>query len=266
MTYTFLPALISMGVIGCLLGFILAYASRVFYVEVDPKIEIIQDLLPGVDCGACGFPGCVGYAAALVKGTAKPGDCSPGGLKVADKISAILGIEVSLKEPSIAIVRCQGGKSIATELFIYDGLQDCAAAELLAGGPKACRYGCLGFGNCTTVCPFDAIHMNNERLPVVDPKKCTACGLCVSACPRKIIEVVPRSWKVHVACVSHDKGGRVKKICTLGCTGCKICVKETPSGAMDVKDFLAVIKRDVDETFETAIEKCPQKTIVRLNF
>lgn len=259
MDTSFLAALISLAAMGAFFGGGLAYASKKFYVEIDPKVEKIAEVLPNANCGACGKPGCSGFAVAVAAGKISPSGCVPGGAEVAAKVAAIMGVEASAAEPMVAVVRCAGGKKEAREKFTYYGVQTCAAAKLVDNGPKACEYGCLGFGDCCEVCVFDALHMGDNGLPIVDDKKCTGCGLCVIACPRNVMEMIPARVQIYIACRSKDRGKAVKEVCEVGCNGCSLCAnpKTTPSGAIKMDGYLPVENWDIEDNLVVARYKCP---------
>ncbi|HFE65413.1 MAG TPA: Fe-S cluster domain-containing protein [Caldithrix sp.] len=263
MNVQIVSALITLGGLGLLFGAILAFASRIFYVEKDPRIEKIDEILPGANCGGCGYPGCSNYAEAVVSGEAEPNLCAPGGEEVVQKIAEILGIKAEAAEPMVAVVRCQGAHGVAKDKFEYQGIRDCNAAVLVHGGHKACVYGCLGFGSCVASCPFDAMAMQDNGLPVVFEDKCTACGNCVEACPKGIMELIPRSQKVFLGCVNQDAGKEVRQVCSVGCIGCALCTKPkiTPSEKLVMKDNMPEIPSDWED-FETAVAKCPTKSFV----
>ncbi|MEI6634555.1 MAG: RnfABCDGE type electron transport complex subunit B [Chlamydiota bacterium] len=252
-----------LGAMGLALGLLLAISSRVFAVKLDPRIEEVTAALAGLNCGVCGYPGCAALAEAIVAGRAKAKQCPPGGASAVRKVAAILGREAVFAEPSVAAVRCRGGKSAAKEKAVYRGIRDCVSAELLGAGPKACVYGCLGMGSCVDVCPFGAIRMDAENLPEVIEGKCTACGMCVAVCPRHIIALIPIPQKVYVGCVSRDRGKRVKDVCAAGCTACGLCagLKITPSGKVVIKDNLPEFPPDWED-FKTAAGKCPSHCFV----
>jgi electron transport complex protein RnfB len=255
-----LIAIVTVGGLSLLFGVALAVASRFLTVEVDPKIERIYQVLPHINCGACGYPGCQSFAEAVARGDAPVGACPVGGAKVASEVGSVIGVKEEDKEPMRAIVRCQGGKGIAKDRFEYTGVRDCKAAELVVGGHKACIYGCLGMGSCVKACPFGAMTMGEDGLPVVFEDKCTGCTLCVPACPRDIMDMLARSQSVFVACVSKDKGKKVKDVCSLGCTGCRLCAnpKVTPSGAITMDGNLPKLDYSKGDAFEMAVQKCPQ--------
>ena len=255
-----LSSMMGVGALGIVFGGGLAYASKKFAVEVDPRVEAVQEVLPGANCGACGFPGCSAFAEAVVTGKVAPNACIPGGEEVAQRIAAILGLEAGeTQEGSVAVVRCKGDNEQAVERFRYQGLQDCNAAVLIAEGAKGCVYGCLGLGSCVRACPFDAMRMNSNGLPEVLEDKCTGCGICVLTCPREIMELIPKSQTVYLACKSQDRGKQVKSVCKVGCTGCSLCAnpKTTPSGSIEMQGFLPVILNPTADDLRAAVEKCP---------
>ena len=259
-----ISSILGIGGLGLLFGTGLAYASKKFAVEVDPKIEQIIDELPGANCGGCGFPGCSGYAEAVVKSGAYISLCAPGGDEVIEKIAGILGVEAVSTERMVAVVQCQGDKTKAPKRFEYDGVLDCNAAEIVMGGNKACVYGCLGLGSCVNACPFDAMEMKDNGLPFVFEDKCTACGMCVAACPRGIMKIIPVSQKIFLGCVSLDKAKAVKQVCKVGCTGCTLCTKEkvTPSGSIEMDGNIPRIIDIKADDLVKAVEKCPPKSYV----
>lgn len=257
-----LTAILSVGGLGLIFGVGLALAAKRFAVRVDPRVEEILEALPGANCGACGYAGCLGFAQAVVEGKAPVDGCMPGGAAVARELGKIMGEEVGEGIKKTAFVQCRGGRDKAKQKFSYQGLENCGAASLISGGPKACRYGCLGFGDCVKVCPFDAIRMGEDGIPVVDDEKCTGCGLCVQACPRRIITLLPTSQKVFVGCISKDKGGLVRKTCTVGCIGCGICAKKCPSEAITIEDNYAWFDYDKCINCGICAYVCPTKAIV----
>ncbi len=219
---------IIIALVGMVTGVAIAIISRLFATEVDPRIEEIAAMLPGANCGGCGYPGCAGYAAALAKGDAAPGACSA--LKEEDlaKLTALLGVAAELKEPKVAIVCCSGDDCRATRQAQYNGINNCRDAMQVAAGAKTCTYGCLGLGACANVCPFGAIEMTEGHLAVVHKELCRGCGKCVQACPKKLIKLVPKSAEVHVFCSSPLRGAQKIKACKGACIGCAKCVKAAP--------------------------------------
>jgi len=246
---------------GLIFGAGLAYASKKFAVETDPKVELVREVLPGANCGGCGFPGCDGYAASVAAGNAPVNACPVGGGPLAQKIADIMGLEVESSERKIARVLCQGDHEHCREKYVYQGIQDCVAASMLDGGSKSCQYGCLGLGTCVKACPFDAIHITEGKIAVVDASKCTGCKKCVAACPKNLIEMVPESRKVKVMCKSTDKAKAVREKCSIGCIGCRLCVKACQFDAIIFEDNLARIDYDKCTNCGKCAEKCPTKAI-----
>lgn len=246
-------------VLGVAFGAGLAMAAKRFRVDADPRVEQVYDALPHIDCGACGYPGCSAYAAAVVKGEAAVDLCVPGGADTAQAVAQIMGVEVAeAKESSRAVILCQGGLAEARRDFEYVGVGDCRAASLVHGGPKACKYGCLGFGTCVEACPFGAITMSDNGLPVVAEDRCSGCGVCVKACPVGIIALLPVSQRVFLACSNTAvKGKAMKDICTRGCIECRACVKATASGAITWGDGLPQIDYAQWTDPDAALAKCP---------
>jgi electron transport complex protein RnfB len=253
--------LLTLGSLGLLFGIGLYIASRVFHVDVDPRVERVSETLPGANCGGCGLPGCGALAAAIVHGSSSVDACPVCSAPQLAEIARIMGVELAAGTRKVAVVHCQGRR--VADRFTYAGPATCAAATLLIGGQKACPYGCLGFGDCVAACPFDAIHLVGG-IPVVDEQKCTACGKCVAACPRSLIDLQSTDSHVHVLCRSFDKGGPVRKYCDVGCIGCKKCEKECPFDAIHVSDFLAQIDYEKCTSCGACVKVCPMKTIVNL--
>lgn len=256
-----LTAVIALSALALVSSLLLAIVARAFAVQVNPKVEEIEGALPGANCGGCGLPGCSELARRIAEGKADIDSCPVGGESVAQRIAAIMGQTFAGGGVRrVAVILCGGDDQAAQKRFHYNGVRDCTSAAILFGGDKACRYGCLGLGTCAGICPFDAIHMLPNGLPFVDPVKCTACGKCVTACPKKIIILAPIDKRVHIKCSSHDKGGRVRKICAVGCIGCTKCVKEAPEGAITMQDNLAVVNYNLDIPDGVAAV-CPMNTI-----
>ncbi len=251
-----------LAIMGAVFGAILGFAAKVFAVQKDPKEEAVLGCLPGANCGGCGFPGCAGYAAAVAAGKADVNRCAAGGAAVAAQIAEIMGVAAGDAVKQVAVVHCTGCGADKTK-YNYEGIQDCLAASRVAGGgPLACDFGCLGFGTCEKVCPFDAIHVKNG-VAVVDEDKCKACSKCVDACPRHIIALEPYKTKKHVAipCSSQAKGPVVTKVCANGCIGCSICAKACPKEAITIENFLAKIDYDKCVGCTLCAQKCPRGLI-----
>lgn len=259
-----LIAFLSVGLIGAVLGAVLAYASKVFHVAVDPKVEKIAEILPQANCGACGYPGCAGYAEAIVSKGVDINLCSPGGQDVIDKVAEIMGVTASASLPMVAYCACNGTIDNAVNRFEYYGPKSCSSAVFVSGGHKACDYGCLGFGDCVEACLFDAMHMGENGLPVVDDEKCVGCGACVKACPKGVMKMMPKGAEVYLACNSKAKGKEVTDACKVGCIGCKICSlpKTTPSGAIKMDGDLPVVNYEIEDKLTGAKFKCPKSCFI----
>ena len=257
-----ISAAVLIGGVGIFVGLFLGTAAIVFRVKVDEKEEAVLAALPGNNCGGCGFPGCAGLAAAIAKGEAEVNACPVGGAVVGDKIAAIMGVESKENVRMTAFVHCVGDCDKTHADYEYTGIEDCRMLAFVPnGGPKSCNYGCLGFGTCVKVCPFDAIRVKNG-IAVVDKEKCKACGKCIAVCPKNLISLEPYDAKHIVACSSKDKGPVTMKACSTGCIGCGICVKNCPAGAVSVKDFHAVIEQQKCTGCGICAEKCPKHVIV----
>ncbi|MHC5034978.1 MAG: RnfABCDGE type electron transport complex subunit B [Planctomycetota bacterium] len=255
-------AICSMVVLGVLFSLGLVLAARAFHVEEDERIEHALDLLPGINCGGCGYAGCRSYAEAVVEGEDVT-LCTAGGPDVAHALAELMGVEVGEVHKLRAVVHCQGGRSRCGDRFEYVGERDCRAAHITSGGPKKCLLGCLGLGTCAEACPYDAISMSEERLPVIDPEKCTACGICVRVCPRDLISLLPAQYRIYLGCSTHDRGKAVKDICSVGCIACGLCVKNDPNGAIKLVDLLPVLDYEkAGGDFTKAAEVCPADCFV----
>jgi len=251
---------LTLGVLGLLFGVGLALASRKFAVEADPRLEKIHGLLPGSNCGSCGGAGCFGFAEGLLSGKMSIDACRVSEEKVKEKIAHILGKSLEKKVSTAALLHCNGGRRVS-DSFIYKGIEDCVAANLVLGGQKECFYGCLGFATCVKVCPFGAIKISEGNLPVVDTVKCKACNKCVLVCPKKLFSLVPVTQNVYVACSSHDTGKDTKAVCPVGCIACGLCVKACKFDAIHVVDNLALIDYNKCTSCAECVKVCPMKTI-----
>jgi len=254
--------IIVLGLLGFIFGLWLFFAQKIFFVKKDSKIEEVFSLLPGSNCGACGKAGCYGLAEALVQADSEEIPCPVVHSKERSKIADLLGIEAQESVKRVAKTICGGG-SRCKDKFLYHGPKDCNVASLLMNGPKGCDYGCIGFGSCAKACPFGAIDIGENSLPKVDSEKCTGCGKCLKACPKEVMDLVPSSSQYHVLCHSKDRGPDVMKACKVGCIGCGKCVKTCPSGAIILKDNLALIDYEKCAKCGECIKACPTKAIVR---
>lgn len=258
-----IPALILLAV-AAVFAVLLVFLSKKLAVYKDPRIDEVAAHLPKANCGGCGYAGCEGFAAALVEGKASLSACQSTPKVSREKIAEILGSGDAGGEETVAVVRCNGGKK-CKDKYSYMGYGDCQSAQLLAGGRKECPVGCMGLGSCTKACGKDAIRLNENSVPAVDPAKCISCGQCIAACPKTLIARVPRTAKVYVACMSRCKGREVREHCTGGCIACGLCAKNCPEGAIEMRDNLPVIDYKKCTGCGTCVSKCPSKCIKELN-
>ncbi len=264
-----LIALAILGGMGLIFGLILAIASKVFYVQTDPRLEQLNDALPGANCGGCGYAGCGAYAEAVLNGEAPIGKCASGGDEAAQKMAQIMGVKAEKVARRVALVRCAGNKGVDAEgkptgakmKGDYEGLKDCLAASKVAGrGPLICKFGCLGFGNCTKACQYDAIHIV-DGVAKVDQEKCVGCMSCAAACPRNLIVPVEYGRHVVIACASKAKGAVTIRGCTAGCIGCGLCQKICPHDAIHVEQNLATIDYTKCTSCGLCATVCPKHLI-----
>ena len=248
--------------LGFVFGIGLAFIAKIFHVEIDPKIEQIIEILPGINCGACGYPGCAGYAEALVKDDVEINLCSPGAQAVMDKIGQILGKTGESKLKYVAKVFCLGDDAVAEKDYEFNGEEDCSTVYNFFKGDKACKYGCVGRGNCIKVCPVNAIKRDEYNRVWIDANICIGCEKCVSVCPPKVIKMVPINGGYFVACSSYEPGKIVRKICKKGCIGCKICEKAAALERIKVDNNLAVVNYNSKIDLYEAALKCPSDVIV----
>lgn len=269
-----LTAVIVLGAIALIAAVILYVCSKKFAVKEDPRIAQVSALLPGANCGGCGFPGCSGMADALVKG-ADAGSleglmCPVGGADVMGQVADLLGMAIANTDPMVAVVRCNGTCELRPRMAEYNGLRTCTAMNACGAGETGCGYGCLGCGDCVAACQFDAIHMNPETgIPEVDDDKCTSCGACVKACPRHIIELRkkgPKNRRVFVSCVNKDKGAVAMKACKAACIGCGKCAKECKFEAITIENNVSYIDFNKCRLCRKCVDACPTKAIHAVNF
>ena len=258
-----------LGGLGLVFGLVLAIASKVFYVETDPRLDQLNESLPGANCGGCGYAGCGGYAEAVLKGEAPIGKCASGGDECAQKMAEIMGVKAEKMARRVAMVRCSGykrkdaeGKTIGLlEKGNYEGVKSCLAATKVAGrGPTICKFGCLGFGDCIKACQYDAIYIL-DGVARVDFDKCVGCMSCAAACPRGVIASVEYGEHIVISCSSHAKGNVTSRGCTIGCIGCGLCKKVCPNGAITLNKNLAVIDYSKCDNCGLCVSVCPKKMI-----
>lgn len=264
-----LIALAILGGLGLIFGLVLAVASKVFYVQTDPRLEKLVEALPGANCGGCGCSGCAAYAQAVLDGKAEIGKCASGGDEAAQKMAEIMGVKAEKVARKVALVRCSGykrtdeeGKPVGAKLKgVYEGIPDCLAASKVAGrGPLICKFGCLGFGNCTQACKYDAIHII-DGVAKVDEEKCVGCMSCAAACPRGLIVPVEYGRHVVIACASKAKGAVTIRGCSAGCIGCGLCQKICPNDAIHVEQNLATIDYSKCTSCGLCATVCPKHLI-----
>jgi Na+-translocating ferredoxin:NAD+ oxidoreductase subunit B len=258
-------SVISLSLLGAVSGLLLWFAAEKFKVVIDPMIEDVLKLLPGANCGACGFPSCASCAEAIVSGKAEANACKVGGAATAEKVAAKIGSgKCEVGELMVAHVFCGGTLDKSGRKFKYTGIRDCDAAILVNGGDKICNYGCLGYGTCVKACKFGAMTMPADGIPKINKEKCVACGKCIAACPRKLISYIPKTSKAVIDCSSYDKGSYVRGICKVGCIKCHLCEKNCPTGAVKFTNDLPKIDNNICTGNFKCVEVCPQKTIVKL--
>jgi len=266
LTTYLLSTLIFMGALGFILAGVLAFANRKLQVEEDPRIDDVEEMLPGTNCGACGSPGCRAFAENCVAGKANPSQCTVSPKDMVEFIANYLGVEAGDSEKLVARLACAGGNHVARMRAEYSGMGSCRAAAVAGGGGKACSWGCLGLGDCEKSCGFDAIHMDRHGLPVVDEAKCVACNDCVVACPLDLFSLHPVSHKLWVACKSLAEGDEALADCEVACTGCARCAMDAPEGLIQIKNNLAVVDYEKNHlATPLPIQRCPTGAIVWLD-
>jgi electron transport complex protein RnfB len=261
-TSTIYLALAVLAALGVVFGIALAIVASRFVVKIDPRVEQVRETLPGANCGACGFAGCMGYAESVVLNPDVAASlCTAAPAEAVDRIAEITGKKADKREQKIARVFCRGGTSRSHRKYIYTGVKDCTAAMLAAGGDKSCDYGCMGYGTCMRACPFDAITMSADNLPVINADLCTACATCVAACPKQVIELATAPKAVVISCHSRDKGADTRKKCRVGCIACGICVQTCPFDAIKLENNLARINHELCTVCGLCVKKCPTNAI-----
>ncbi len=249
--------------LGVALAVTLAIANRKFFVYEDPRIDVIDEMLPHNNCGACGTGGCRAFAEALVSGKLTPGKCTVSTDEIREAIAAHLGVDVGAEEKRVARLACAGGNNVAWVRGRYAGLESCRAAALVAGGGKGCAWGCLGLGDCRRACDFNAITMNMHSLPVVNEEHCTACNACVLSCPRDLFSLQPVGRHLWVACKNQAPEEQAKQECAVACVACGRCEADAPGGVVNVVDHLAVVDYSKNSlASKVAIQRCPTGAIV----
>lgn len=271
MTTTIIWTVVILTCLGLILALVLFLVAKKFHVEEDPRIDEVEKVMPGANCGGCGFAGCRAFADAAVKAPNLDNNfCPVGGNEVMKKVAAILGYEIKEKAPQVAVVRCNGTCNNRPSINIYDGVKSCKVKAALYSGDTACSFGCLGCGDCVAACQFGAISMNTETgLPEVDESKCTACGACAKACPKSVIEIRnkgPRSMRVFVSCINKDKGPVAKKACAVSCIGCGLCAKTCQHDAIVLENNVAYIDFNKCKLCRECEAVCPTNAIHGVNF
>jgi Na+-translocating ferredoxin:NAD+ oxidoreductase subunit B len=260
-----LISLFALGGLTLILALMLILANKKLYVYEDPRIDVVEDLLPHANCGACGFPGCRPFAEALVSESVLPGKCTVSSVEGQLAIANYLGVALGAEDKRVARLACAGGTNVAQNRASYQGLETCQAASLVSGGGKGCFWGCLGHGDCEVVCDFDAIKMDPYSIPIVDVEKCTACGDCVEVCPKDLFSLQPVNRKLWVACKSLEAGDEILEECQVGCTACGKCAMDAPENLITMKNNLPVINYSENHNTQVPIQRCPTGAIVWLD-
>jgi len=255
-------AIATLGGLTLLLALMLVLANRKLYVYEDPRIDVVEELLPHANCGACGYPGCRPFAEALVSGDILPGKCTVSSEEDREDIASYLGVALGAEEKQVARLACAGGTNVAQNKAKYRGLETCQGASLVSGGGKGCFWGCLGFGDCDVVCDFDAIQMDEHSIPIVDEDKCTACGDCVEVCPKDLFSIQPMSHQLWVACKNLDEGDEILEDCQVACTACGKCAMDAPGDLILMENNLPVINYTLDHRTQDPIQRCPTGAII----
>jgi Na+-translocating ferredoxin:NAD+ oxidoreductase subunit B len=255
-----------LGGLGVTFAVFIAVADRAFWVWVDPRLDEVESMLPGTNCGACGEPGCRAFAEALVEGRVQPAACTSMGPAEVEEVADYLGVDAGDADHPVARLLCAGGSHVAAQQAEYRGLDTCAAAAVVARGGKGCPWGCFGLADCEVSCTFDAIRMSRVGLPVVNPDLCTACGDCVEACPQGLFTLMPRDHHLLVQCRNLILGDVAEEMCEVACNGCGRCVQDGAPGLIRMDHGLAVIDYGkIDLAEPAATERCPTGAIVWLS-
>ncbi len=258
-------AVAAMVALTFLLASLLVVANRKLYVREDPRIDIVEEMLPHANCGACGLPGCRAFAEALVKKESLPVQCTVGSAEDQQNIAKFLGVDVGVQEKQVARLACAGGTNVSRNRANYTGLKSCRAEAQVSGGSKSCSWGCLGLGDCETACDFEAIRLNAHRLPVVNETLCTACGDCVAVCPKDLFSLQPVSRRLWVACKNQEAGDAILAECEVACTACGRCAMDAPAGLIAMKRNLPAIDYTKKHSTTLPIQRCPTGAIVWIN-
>jgi electron transport complex protein RnfB len=256
--------------LGLVFGFALAMAAARFQVPVNPLVERVRDRLPAANCGACGFAGCQAYAEAVVeRGEVSPNLCIPGRAAVAGAVAEFTGKQLGAVVDRVVVLRCHGTTAYARDEALYAGIETCTAASLVFGGPKACKNGCLGLGECVEACPFGALVMTGDGIPEVDQDRCTGCGICVTTCPKDLWSFVPRVHRIELSCVAYDRKSVIRAACAVGCTLCRRCVSKCPAGAVTWDGSTIVVDHERCLAYgpsccEVCVDVCPSTILHRV--
>lgn len=261
-----LQAILTLGGVGLVFAIFISLANRKLWIWADPRIDMVAAMLPNVNCGACGLPGCRAFAEQAVEGIIQPSKCSVGSDDVHHAIASFLGIDAGTAVRRVARLLCAGGTDVALSQAEYRGISTCAAAAAVSGGGKGCAWGCLSLADCERACTFDAIRMSDTGLPVVDPVKCTACGDCVEACPKELFVVMPVDNRLVVQCKNLLAGDDVLDQCQVACTACGKCVQDAVPGLISIASGVAVVNYDLNAQADRhAADRCPTNAIVWLS-
>lgn len=257
-----LTALLIMGGLTLLLATLLVISNKKLYVYEDPRIDVLEDMLPSSNCGACGQPGCRAFAEALTKGDSLPGECTVSTAESKQDIATFLGVDVGQQIKRVARLACAGGDNVARYRANYEGESSCRSAAQVAGGGKSCVWGCLGLGDCEQICEFDAIHMSPHRLPIVDEDQCTACDDCVNVCPKDLFSIHPVNHQLWVTCKNLEFGDDILEYCEVACTACARCEKDATDGSVVMQHNLPIVDYNRNKLARMPIERCPTGAIV----